>query len=268
MSMPDVLREIIAHKRRELDRAGGEVSLRDVQAATSDAPPARDFAAALRGDDVRVIAEIKRASPSEGTIREGDFDPVDIARRYQEAGAAALSVLTDERFFGGCLDHLRAVREVVDIPLLRKDFILDERQVYEARAAGADAVLLIVAALKPPRLAALLTLAHELGMAALVETHNEAEVEAALASGARIIGVNNRNLHTFEVDLATTERLAALIPDDRVLVAESGVHMRDDVERLARSGVDTVLVGTALMRAADPGQALAVLTGVKTKRRQ
>jgi len=266
MTVPDIVRQIIAHKREELDRLSAEMSLRDAQAGALDAPPARDFAGALRGDDVRVIAEIKRASPSEGAIREEGFDPAAIARGYEEAGAAALSVLTDERFFGGHLDHLRAAREAVEIPVLRKDFVIDERQVYEARAAGADAVLLIVAALEPDHLAALLALAHELGMAVLVEAHEEAEVEVALAAGARIIGVNNRDLRTFEIDLATTERLAPMVPGDHVFVAESGVHTREDVMRLAGAGADAVLVGTALMRADDPGEALRALTGVKVKR--
>ncbi len=267
MSLPDILRQIIAHKREELDRLPAEMSLRDAQAGALDAPPARDFAGALRGDDVRVIAEIKRASPSAGTIRGGEFDPAAIARGYEQSGAAALSVLTDERFFGGHLDHLRAARAAVAIPVLRQDFVIAARQVYAARGAGADGVLLIVAALEPDRLAALLALAHELGMAALIEAHEEGEVEAALAAGARVVGVNNRDLRTFEVDLATTERLAAMVPDDRVLVAESGVHTREDVERLAGAGADGVLVGTALMRADDPGEALGALTGVKAKRR-
>ncbi len=264
MSLPDILREIIAHKRAELERA--RAPLAELRAAALDAPLARDFAAALCGDDVRVIAEIKRASPSEGAIREQDFDPAAIASGYEIAGAAALSVLTDGRYFGGHLDHLRAARAAVEIPVLRKDFVIDERQVIEARAAGADAVLLIVAVLDGGRLAELLTLARELGMAALVEAHDQAEVEAALAMGARVIGVNNRDLRSFAVDLATTERLAAMVPADRVLVAESGVHTRADVERLAAAGADAVLVGTTLMRADDPGEALEELTGVEAAR--
>lgn len=264
MSLPDILRAIIAHKRAELQGAGA--SLTELRAAVLDAPPARDFAAALRGDQVRVIAEIKRASPSEGAIRPEGFDPRDIARDYESAGAAALSVLTDERFFDGRLEHLRAARAAVEIPVLRKDFVIDERQVYEARAAGADAVLLVVAVLDGGRLAELRALAHELGLAALVEAHDEAEVEAALAAGAQIIGVNNRDLRSFTVDLATTERLAQMVPADRLLVAESGVHTRADVERLAAAGADAVLVGTALMRAEDPGEALRELAGVTVTR--
>jgi len=260
MSLPDILREIIAHKRAELQRSGPPLA--ELLAAAAQAPLARDFAAALRGDDVRVIAEIKRASPSEGAIRAQGFDPAAIARAYQAAGAAALSVLTDERYFGGHLDHLRAARAAVGLPVLRKDFVIDERQLYEARAAGADAALLIVAVLEAGRLAELLALTQELGMAALVEAHDETEVEAAVAAGARIIGVNNRDLRSFTVDLATTERLAPIVPADRVLIAESGVHTRADVERLAEAGADAVLVGTALMRADDPGEALRELTGV------
>ncbi len=264
MSLPDILREIIAHKRAELERA--RAPLAELRAAALDAPLARDFAAALCGDDVRVIAEIKRASPSEGAIREQDFDPAAIASGYEIAGAAALSVLTDGRYFGGHLDHLRAARAAVEIPVLRKDFVIHERQVIEARAAGADAVLLIVAVLDGGRLAELLALARELGMAALVEAHDETEVEAALAADARVIGVNNRDLRSFAVDLATTERLAAMVPADCVLVAESGVHTRADVERLAAAGADAVLVGTTLMRADDPGEALEELTGVEAAR--
>ena len=265
MSLPDILREIIDHKRAELARVGASPA--ELRAAALDAPPARDFAAALRGDDVRVIAEIKRASPSEGAIRAEGFDPAAIARTYEAGGAAALSVLTDERYFGGHLHHLRAARAAVEIPILRKEFVIDQRQLYEARAAGGDAVLLIVAVLEPEWLAELLGLTRELGMAALVEAHDEAEVEAALAADARVVGVNNRDLRSFAVDLATTERLAPMVPADRVLVAESGVHTRADVERLAAAGADAVLVGTALMRADDPGEALRALTGVGAQRR-
>lgn len=266
MSLPDVLRAIIEHKRVELERAPTP-SLGELLVAAADAPPPRDFAASLCGPQVRVIAEIKRASPSEGAIRTGDFDPAAIARTYEANGAAALSVLTDERFFGGHLDHLRAARAAVDLPVLRKDFVIDERQVIEARAAGADAVLLIVAALPPVRLRALQALARNLGMTALVEAHDAAEVEMALDTEATVIGINNRDLRTFVTELATTERLAPMVPPDRVLVAESGVHERADVERLAAAGADAVLVGTALMRAEDPGEALRELTGVAAKGR-
>lgn len=262
MSMPDVLRRILAHKREEVAARRREAPLADLRATAGDAPPPRNFAAAITGDDVAIIAEIKRASPSEGAIREGELDPAAIARQYDGAGAAALSVLTDERFFGGRLEHLTAARDASSVPVLRKDFVIDEYQLFEARAAGADAVLLIVAALPPALLRDLLELARELGMRALVESHDEAELESALESGARILGVNNRDLRTFEVDLGVTGRLAEMIPPDRLLVAESGVHTREDIERLAAAGADAALVGTALMRAPDPGEALRALTEV------
>jgi indole-3-glycerol phosphate synthase len=260
--IPDILRRIIAHKRQEVAARRYEVPLVQVRAYASDAPAPRNFPAELRGGKMAIIAEIKRASPSEGAIREGEFDPAAIARQYAGAGAAALSVLTDEKFFAGRLEYLSEAREACEIPLLRKDFIIDEYQLYEARAAGADAVLLIVAALNRAQLRDLLALTRSLGMAALVESHSEAELEVALESGAEVLGVNNRDLRTFEVDLSTTERLAEMIPDSRVLVAESGVHTREDVQRLANAGADAALVGTALMRAEDPGKALRGLTGI------
>ncbi len=265
MSTPDVLSRILAHKREELAARKAQLPLPEMRARAADAPP-HDFAEALRGGEVAVIAEIKRASPSAGTIRAAGFDPAAIAARYEGAGAAALSVLTDEEFFQGHLDHLTAAREATGLPALRKDFMVDEYQVYEARAAAADAVLLIVAALEPDGLQALLNLAEELGMAALVEAHNEAELARALDAGARVVGVNNRDLTSFEVDLATTERLAPMVPEDRLLVTESGVHAREDVQRLAKAGVDAALVGTALMRADDPGRALRALVGVPRSR--
>jgi indole-3-glycerol phosphate synthase len=260
--IPDILRRILAHKREELAARRYEVPLVQARANASGAPDPRDFPTALRGEEVAIIAEIKRASPSEGAIREGQFDPAAIARQYEDAGAAALSVLTDEEFFAGRLEYMTAAREACSLPVLRKDFIIDDYQLYEARAAGADAVLLIVAALRPAQLRDLLALTRSLGMSALVESHDEAELEIALESGAEVLGVNNRDLHTFEVDLGATERLAEMIPDDRILVAESGVHTREDIEHLAAAGADAVLVGTALMRAEDPGEALRELTGV------
>ena len=265
--MPDILRRIVAHKREELAAREAGLPLVEVRARASDAEPPRDFAGALAGQEVAIVAEIKRASPSGGAISEGAFDPAAIARGYGGAGAAALSVLTDEEFFAGRLEYLTLAREACSIPVLRKDFILEDYQVHEARAAGADAVLLIVAVLDPALLSDLLALTHSLGMTALVESHDEAELEAAIASGARVLGVNNRDLRTFEVDLGTTERLATIVPDDRVLVAESGVHTREDVQRLADAGADAALVGTALMRAEDPGEALRELVGVGAQRR-
>ena len=263
MTMPDVLRRILAHKREELALRMNATPADEMAEMAADAPPPRDFVAAVRRDEVRIIAEIKRASPSEGAIRAGQFDSAAIASEYEAGGAAALSVLTDERFFGGHLDHLCAAREATKLPVLRKDFVVDEYQVYEARAAGADAVLLIVAALEPLILRQLQALAEELGLAALVEAHDEHELQVALDCGAEMIGVNNRDLRSFTVDLGTTERLARMVPDHRVLVAESGVHTRGDIERVARAGADAALVGTALMRARRPGEALRELAGVR-----
>jgi|LSQX01.1.fsa_nt_gb indole-3-glycerol phosphate synthase len=260
--MPDVLRRILAHKRDEVAAAIARTPMVELRAMVADAPPARSFAQALRGEEVAIIAEIKRSSPSEGVIRDDDFDPAEIAAAYDRAGAAALSVLTDEEFFGGRLEYLTAAREACSVPVLRKDFVVDAYQLHEARAAGADAVLLIVAALEPAQLLHLLDVTHDLGMQALVESHDEVELEIALDAGATVLGVNNRDLHSFEVDLGTTERLAPMVPKDRLLVAESGVHTRADIERLAAAGADAALIGTALMRADDPGEALRGLTGV------
>ncbi len=260
--MPDILRRILSHKRRELAARKSELPLAEVRSMADDAPPPRNFEVALRGDTVGIIAEIKRASPSEGAIRDGDFDPAAIAREYDDAGATALSVLTDREFFSGHLEYMTAAREACSVPVLRKDFILEDYQLYEARAAGADAVLLIVAALPHVLLRDLLLITWSLGMYALIESHDEAELEVALESGAKILGVNNRDLRSFEVDLGTTESLAAMVPDDRVLIAESGVHTREDIQRLAEAGADAALVGTALMRAESPGEALRGLTGI------
>jgi indole-3-glycerol phosphate synthase len=265
-----ILDTIIARKRVEVAALRPRAAeLKRLAAARTER---RDFAAALRRADGRValIAEVKKASPSAGVIRP-DFDPVAIARDYERGGAACLSVLTDEKFFQGHLIYLRRIREAVKLPLLRKDFIMDELQIHEAVAAGADGVLLIVACLEQEALANLLRVAAECRLDALVEVHDEAELDRALAAGAKIIGVNNRNLKTFKVDLATTERLAERIvergawsvkredatrstlnaPRSTLLVAESGIHTRADVERLARCGVNAILVGESLMRSAD-----------------
>lgn len=253
MASKTILDKIIAWKRDEIACRKRARPIEAVRAEAAQAPPPRDFAAALRVPGVRLIAEVKRASPSKGLLRH-DFDAVALACEYEANGAAAISVLTDQHFFQGSLDHLRAVRQNVDLPVLRKDFILDSYQVYEARAAGADATLLIVVALGDGDLKALHRLVHELGMTALVEVHNETELERALEIGPRIVGVNNRDLRTFEVDLETTARLRPLVPAEVVLVAESGVHTREDVARLAAIGADAMLVGEALVRAEDIGQ--------------
>jgi indole-3-glycerol phosphate synthase len=260
MNRSTILDEIIAWKRREIARHRRSLPDDAVQAEAAVAPPARDFAAALRAPGVSLIAEVKRASPSKGLLRP-DADAVTLAREYETHGAAAISVLTDGRFFQGSLDDLRAVRQNVNLPVLRKDFILDTYQIYQARAGGADAVLLIVAALDDDKLASFHRLAQALGMAALVEVHDEAELERALAIDPRIVGVNNRNLSTFEVDLETTFRLRPLIPASVVLVAESGVHTHADVTRLSAAGADAVLVGEALVRAQDVGRKVKELVG-------
>jgi indole-3-glycerol phosphate synthase len=230
---------------------------------TSQQPPPLDFASALRGETVKLIAEVKKASPSKGVIRS-DFDPVDIARIYAENGASAISVLTESKHFQGGLDYLKDIRDALGSdgpPLLRKDFIFDPYQVYESRAYGADAVLLIVAILGSEGLKELLELSHQLGMQCLLEVHNEAELEIALKSGAGVIGINNRDLTDFSVDLDTTGRLRPLIPSDRVVVSESGIKDSNDMERLGRWGVDAALVGEALMSVPDIGAGVRELLG-------
>lgn len=257
----NVLDRILAHKADEVRDAKARRSALSLAAeARAAARPVGSLRSALRAcDGVAVIAEIKRMSPSKGLIR-ADFDAEKIAIAYQAAGAAGISVLTDERFFGGSLEILRQVRAVVTTPLLRKDFVIDAYQIDEARIAGADAVLLIVAALDDQRLAAFHAHALSLGLDVLVEVHDEPELERALAIGARLIGVNNRDLKSFEVDLGTTERLAARIADPEVvLVAESGISSPADVARLARAGAGGFLVGESLMRMPDPGRALEAL---------
>lgn len=256
-----ILDTIVEHKRAEVARLPATgASAAELKQARQAQTRARDFFAALRSPrrgGVALIAEVKKASPSAGIIR-ADFDPVEIAKSYEAAGASCLSVLTDERFFQGSLGYLKAIREAVDLPLLRKDFTIDERQIREAIDAGADAILLIVAILDDARLRHFHQLADEAGIAALVEVHDEAELERALTAGARLIGVNNRDLKTFEVDLATTERLAAKLEPRKsgashLLVAESGIHTHEDVVRLRTCGADAILVGESLMRHADIG---------------
>lgn len=244
------LDEIIAHKRTEVEKLLPRVDKLRAAAALRD--DVRSFADALRADPTRLamIAEVKRASPSAGTIA-ADFDPLTIARGYEKAGANALSILTDEKYFQGRLEYLSLIRSQVDIPCLRKDFIIHEAQIFEAVVAGADAILLIVASLDQPTLEHLLEVAHTYQLDALVEVHDLPELERALATDARIIGVNNRNLKTFTVDLATTEALAEEVPDDILLVAESGIKTPADAERLAEAGADALLVGETLMRSSN-----------------
>jgi len=256
----EALECIVAHKRVEVAKARAERPLARLQAAAAQAPPPRDFAAALRRPGVGLIAEIKRRSPSAGLIRPS-FYPTRIARIYEAHGAAAISVLTDSRFFGGSLDILRRVRRAVGIPVLRKDFLLEPYQLYEARAAGADAVLLISEILPTRRLEAMLAEARELGLACLVEAHCLASLRKALKAGAAIVGINNRDLHTFRTDLATTRRLAARVPRGKVIVSESAIRTRADVEAVASWGAHAVLVGEALMRRRHIGRAVDELLG-------
>lgn len=224
--------------------------LSEVRTACEFAPRVRDFSGALRRETVALIAEVKHASPSKGILIE-NFDPVALGRTYADNGAAAVSVLTDEPFFMGHLEHMTAVRVAVGIPVLRKDFVIDPAQVYEARAAGADAVLLIVMVLEDGQIADLHALTRELGMAALVEVHNEAELERALKAGATLIGVNNRDLRTFHEDLNTTARVAALVPENVTLVAESAIRSPEDVVRMGALGAHAVLVGEGLVKSGD-----------------
>lgn len=248
-----ILDEIVAHGREELKKRQGSLPLAELRQMVREQPPTLDFAAALQGDRVRLIAEVKRASPSKGAIRLY-ADPVEIAETYALNGAAAISVLTETKHFQGSLQDLRAIRDALGenrVPLLRKDFLFDPYHIYESRAYGADALLLIVAILDPTQLKELLFLSHQLGMKCLVEVHSEAELTVALKTEARIIGINNRSLDTLDVDLNTTKRLRAFIPPDRIVVSESGVTGRADVELLRHLRVDAVLVGEALMVAPD-----------------
>lgn len=249
-----ILGTIVEQKRREVARLPqGTVSVAVLQAAIRSRGGRRDFLGALRNSkraSVSLIAEVKKASPSAGVIR-ADFDPTRIAREYETAGATCLSVLTDQEFFQGSLEDLLAIRQAVALPLLRKDFIIDERQILEAIQWGADAILLIVAILTDTELMRFHSLAVQAGLAVLVEAHDAIELDRALAAGAELIGVNNRDLNTFKVDLGTTERLAARVASRALLVAESGINTRADVERLARCGVRGILVGESLMRTAN-----------------
>jgi indole-3-glycerol phosphate synthase len=258
------LNQILDSTRRGLPSLRERRDALEREAHTRPAPPS--LSGALQGERVAVVAEVKRRSPSAGVIRE-DLDPRERAALYARHGASAISVLTDPTHFGGSVDDLRAAAERVRVPLLRKDFILDELQVMEARAAGAAAVLLIVRALSPDRLSALLACARAVGLEALVEVHTAAELDRALAADARIIGVNSRDLDTFRIDVAGAWELLARVPADRVAVAESGMQGSDDVERAALAGADAVLVGTALSAAPDPAGLLGRLAEVPRRGR-
>lgn len=255
--MTNRLTPIVEQRRLDVAAARRERSLSVLEAALPTASPTRGFRAALARPGLQVIAEIKRRSPSMGTLN-ADADPADMARRYQAGGAAALSVLTEPHYFGGALDDLVAARGACDLPVLRKDFVVDFYQLAEARAAGADAALLIVAVLGPA-LGEFLSAAKSYGLDVLVEVHDEAELEIAAAAGSGIIGVNNRNLSTLVIDLAVSERLRPLMPEGVVAVAESGLEEVADFTRMHRIDYDAVLVGTALMRSSDPTTRLKAL---------
>lgn len=260
--MSTILDRIVASKRRELEEAHVRLPDRELARRLSEAPPVRSFRVALeQPGEVRVIAEVKKASPSAGVLR-ADFDPVAIARTYEQHGAACVSVLTDGPFFQGSLADLTAVRRAVGLPVLRKDFLVDPYQILEARVAGADAVLLIAELLDTPTLKCLLRETRALGMQALVEVHEADHLRRVLDCGARLVGINNRNLKTFETRLEHTLDLAVRLPCDVCLVSESGIRTHDDVRRLQRAGVRAVLVGETLMRAADIGRQLDELRGL------
>ncbi|HVT30323.1 MAG TPA: indole-3-glycerol phosphate synthase TrpC [Lacipirellulaceae bacterium] len=259
--MPTILDKIVTTKRAEIDRAKGSVSEANLRARLSDAPPVRDFFTPLAATGpIKLIAEVKKASPSAGVIRV-DFDPVSIARTYAAHGASCISVLTDESYFQGHFDYLTQIRWAVKLPVLRKDFILDTYQVVEARVAGADAVLLIAECLDDCNLRKLFNETCELGMTPLVELYQPENLQRVFDAGATLIGVNNRDLHTFQVDLEHTVRMRKQIPDECVLVGESGIRTRDDVQHLESAGVDAILVGESLMREPDIGAAVDRLLG-------
>jgi len=259
---PDILKRILARKIEEIVESSEQRSLAMLASQIQHLPPTRNFYEAMHSrvsaDETAVIAEIKKASPSKGVLRE-DFDPVAIAKSYECAGAACLSILTDMDFFQGSLGYLSAVRKECNLPLLRKDFIIDPYQIYEARVAGADAILLIVAALGDPLMHELAATAKNLDLDVLVEIHDAEELERALMLDTALIGINNRNLRTFETSLDTTLDLLDKVPLGRLVVTESGIHNADDIKRMREHDVHAFLVGEAFMRADDPGQQLAAL---------
>jgi indole-3-glycerol phosphate synthase len=262
MDTPDILQRILARKAQEINKSQAAVSLQEMRVRAASAPQPRDFVSAiearLKAGKPAVIAEIKKASPSKGLLR-ADFHPAEIAKSYERAGAACLSVLTDRDFFQGADEYLKEARVATGLPVLRKDFTVDPYQVVEARAIGADCILLIAAALDDGALRELAALAHELRMAVLVEVHNAVELERALILDTKLIGINNRDLRSFETRLSTTLDLLAAIPKDRIVVTESGINARADVALMQSRGVNTFLVGEAFMRSADPGEKLSDL---------
>lgn len=247
------LDEILKYKYAEVAVRKEQMPFLELERRIINAPPTRPFRQSLTGDSIKLIAELKKASPSKGLLCP-NFEPAKLAREYEASGAAAISVLTEQNFFQGSLDYLELVKSVTkNLPVLRKDFIIDRYQLYEARAYGADAALLIVAALTELELKAFIKEANDLSLAPLVEVHNLMELNIALESGANLIGINNRDLKTFKVDLETTFQLIKLIPEDKIVVSESGINNRHDLEQLAQAGVDAVLVGESIVTAADPG---------------
>jgi len=243
-----MLDRIIAQKREEVEQRKKVTPTTCLRERIAQQKPAVDFAPALKGDHIRLIAEVKQASPSRG-ILTSNFSPTKLARTYVEGGAAAISVLTEASYFMGSIEHLAAIREAAGLPLLRKDFIFDPYQVYESRAYGADALLLIATILSQGQLKELISLSHTVGLKCLVEVHNEGEVERAVLSEAEIIGINNRDLNTFVVDINTTRRLRPVVPKQKIVVSESGIKSRKDMEKLSKWGVDAALVGEALVTA-------------------
>jgi len=255
-----ILQKIVENKREEVAKQKEILSLGELRQMLADQPPTLDFGGAIRSRSCAVIAEVKRSSPSKGRIRE-DFDPVEIARIYEENGAAAISILTERRFFEGHAAYVPQIRRSVRLPLLRKDFIIDSYQVSETRVLGADALLLIARILEQGQLREFLGLASELGLAALVEVHDETDLEKAVSSGATIVGINNRDLETFRTDLETSIRLARRVPKGVTVVSESGISSRGDIERLMDAGIHAFLVGECLMREKDIGKKLRELLG-------
>ena len=259
--MAKILKEIVAAKRLEVERLKVDAPLAVLEACIEGRPSPLNLAGVLWGDSVRVIAEMKKASPAKGLLR-AEFDPVWLAGCYADNGAAAISVLTNADHFQGSIEHLEAVHDAVSlrgVPVLRKEFIFDPYQVYESRAYGADAILLIVAILTPRSLSELMDLARRFWMQCLVEVHDEDELKVALDSGAEIIGINNRDLHTFRTDLEVTERLAPMVPADKIVISESGISTREHVGRVSRAGAHAVLVGEALVTSENPGARLREL---------
>jgi len=250
-----ILDEICLHKREEVNLRQKKTPLADVISLAEGAPRPRDFEGAVTAAKINVIAEVKKASPSAGVIRR-DFDPLGIARQYEKGGASAVSVLTDEKYFQGNLNFIPRIRKEVHLPVLQKDFIVSTYQIYEARCLGADCILLIVKILSDTELAEFLRCASALGLCALVEVHDEGELERALESGARIIGINNRNLDDFSVDISASDRLARRIPEGKVTISESGIVSAVDIRRLSSAGIDAFLIGESLLRSESPLESL------------